>query len=50
MDSQAKWIKYVYSDGGTVTVQWCPILDGEWPFGEEVEHTVNYDQPLYGDT
>ena len=21
MDSQAKWIKYVYSDGGTVTVQ-----------------------------
>lgn len=50
MDSQVKWIKHVYSDGGIVTVEWFPPLDGEWPFGEEVVHVVNHNHPLHEDT
>lgn len=35
-----KAIRFEYADGAVVTVQWLPLLNGEWPYGEEKIHTV----------
>lgn len=30
----------IYKDGGTITYEWCPILDGEWPYPKNCEEVI----------
>lgn len=46
----SKFITWKYADKSTISQEWCPIMDGEWPYGvncKEVVFKMNTNNPLY---
>jgi hypothetical protein len=45
-----RFITKKYKDDSTIASEWCLIMDGEWPYGDnckEVIYVMNINNPLY---